>query len=833
MQSVYREILFQFLALVATALRKQSDFFKTPNWQSVLLDTFKTAAATPNSAADTSSTRFSLNSTTTSIPASPIPVIAIAPNRSRPPGKQSATTTTTAAATTDKSATSRDLADLLNIARQTPPPIALSIISANEIIAAKTPEPVLCVSATSSDPKRYSFDIPETQAFVGANDTIPDSQAFAVPAVPPAPKPKPPPDAIAHDSSSVFDEFYDDEDDDAFFQVDAASFECSIGATQSQLMPDSPTKLQPAVAATGEQEIVRAVDGEAAERGDAKTPDLLFDGNDDAELSAICWNEPSVLDGDQPDGGAAAKGDTVAASVTPEMQFGNAHERAGASVTPELSLDAPADSANAALTLDNDEDIFAMPTQAMVPLKRRASMENDVFNRATQALGAHSKSVASADVDNDIFNQATQAFVRLTRCDDDDIFNQATQAVVAPARRRSLRSEKNRDDDDIFNQATQAFADADKDIFAQATQLAIPLRKSTVHADQVEDIFEQATQLAMPTASRSDVGAKSSAESCSGSSGTDVGAKKKNPLKKLTLAKSAKSVVLVTAGHDAAYDADTQVMPAAKQQGPAILDANVDDDDVYNVATQSLLPAASVTCHKTDRSPVFSSPLTKHTDQRAKKTLVSANVAAATSDDVCTPKFDYIRMADPQKILEAERLFIEKCRNEPHKKLLFHDSSDDDEDEVVSAKAPPIVTAKVSTRAARKTTAVAKAKRTATAAPKPPQPQSASAASTSAQNMTTESESRRDDSAQSDSEDSARIATKRRSDGAAEDPLAKRRRNVATATSTAPARSERVRKASRKLAEVEEAKENGRKVRKVVPEEVRPLGRRRNMAEPL
>lgn len=118
-----------------------------------------------------------------------------------------------------------------------------------------------------------------------------------------------------------------------------------------------------------------------------------------------------------------------------------------------------------------------------------------------------------------------------------------------------------------------------------------------------------------------------------------------------------------------------------------------------------------------------------------------------------TPDFDFIRMADPRKILEAEEAFREKCRQQPHKKLLFVDSSDEEETTTTdaaegrnsvksnsarsNATADAPVSTKHSTKGSKTEAAASHKKRVKNDTPDTASRSSKSVASTSAQNMTT------------------------------------------------------------------------------------------------
>lgn len=81
---------------------------------------------------------------------------------------------------------------------------------------------------------------------------------------------------------------------------------------------------------------------------------------------------------------------------------------------------------------------------------------------------------------------------------------------------------------------------------------------------------------------------------------------------------------------------------------------------------------------------VLSSP-----PERVQPAVDAGNQSPTVSQEVSTPTFDYIQLADPKKILAAEEAFREKCRRQPHKKMLFADSSDEDDAPVAVYPAIP------------------------------------------------------------------------------------------------------------------------------------------------
>lgn len=392
------------LQFIANVVHQSTDFFAQPNWQRVLADNF---TAPPGSdVVPPMSHRQSMNSTTTSIPPSPESFSSL-PLPARRPLKTHSKSNNPAAS---RSKNTTELSALLDVAHNNYTVAA----PAAPVLASKTPEPdedsSLLLAMSTSGARRFSFDIPETQAFPGAcNDTIPETEAFGAATTAPPP--------ASHEQSN----------DDDYFRVDAEDYVCSLAATQTQ---------------------------------------EVLDDDNDAELSALQW--PNATVGKIANKSTAPAATTASASVTPDLMFDavpNAQptdqqaSRSG-SATPDLSL-SPDSSDD-----DDDDNMFNKATQ-MFPFDAFKELENcadendaDANNRSPDKDEQH----ADCDMTQPFpFDEiAPKAAVLSTSIDDDeDIFAQATQVFVMPAVpptkavAKTPRARLPLDDDDVFGQPTQ------------------------------------------------------------------------------------------------------------------------------------------------------------------------------------------------------------------------------------------------------------------------------------------------------------------------------------------------------------------------------------------
>lgn len=358
-----------------------------------------------------------MNSTVNSIPASPEPDVPVSQNRhARRPHTSSISTATSNSA----SAAQLPVENGANVSSK-------SINLDDRVIASKTPDPEeFVVNPRCSSVSRYSFDIPETQAFPGGDDTIPETQAFVRPA----------------SSSSRPTSAADDQTDDAFFFDAADDDVCTFNETQSQMLPVSPAPVK-----------------SASLPADA----TLLDDDVDDELSALQWNDESVMDG-------GSKGEQQlavrASTITPDIDFDAATKidndlrKESGSATPDLDLEMaavveqpPAEpSPQTNTSVRNDAHVFIAP----------AAVQPDIFDDCTQPFVPVRPNANNSNFPIGL-NDETQPFV-LTKpaavfataldTDDEDIFAMETQKVAAVAAKDDV--DDRADDDDLYAQATQA-----------------------------------------------------------------------------------------------------------------------------------------------------------------------------------------------------------------------------------------------------------------------------------------------------------------------------------------------------------------------------------------